>query len=387
MAAEDALSEAFAAALRTWPERGVPHNPEGWLLTVARRSLGHGERAAKVREQHRYTVEQLQNTLAEGPDGAVQFPDERLKLMFVCAHPAIDAAARTPLMLQTVLGLDASRIASAFLVSPAAMGQRLVRAKSRIRDAGIAYEVPTGDALSPRLDDVLAAIYTAFNAGWDVMAETATGEGTPQGFAEEAIWLGQVLVALMPEPEALGLLALMYHCEARRAARRDEAGAFVPLDRQDHSRWSWAMIRQGEALLAQAARAGQPGRYQCEAAIQSVHCEVVRTGTPRWPALEQLYDALLVFTDAVGVQVGRAAVLLRSRGAAHALSALEALPGALTQTYQPYWVTYAHVLRHAGRLEEANRALQRALGLTQDPAVRAWLSALPSDDAPANGDA
>ncbi|MEM9384849.1 MAG: DUF6596 domain-containing protein [Pseudomonadota bacterium] len=376
MAAEDALSEAFAAALRTWPARGVPNSPEAWLLTAARRNLGHRERAAKVREHHRYTVAQLQETLAGHDAHAEDFPDDRLMLLFVCAHPAIDPAARTPLMLQTVLGLDAARIASAFLVSPATMGQRLVRAKARIRDAGIAYTVPEGDALRERLEDVLGAIYAAYGAGWEALADGEMDMGRVQGLAEEAIWLGQVLVRLLPEPEVLGLLALMCYCESRRAARRDDAGRFVPLSQQDTTRWSGPLISDAEALLTRAARAGRPGRYQCEAAIQSVHCEMAMSGTPRWHALAQLYDALLTYTDAVGVRVGRAAVLLEAHGAPAAVQALEALSAKSVDTYQPYWVTYAHALRAGERSDDADRALRRAVGLTQDPAVREWLLAL-----------
>jgi len=216
-AAEDALSEAFVDALETWPVRGVPRNPEGWLLTTARRRLLDAGRHDRVRAKA--PIDLAAEIAAPAEDSDVVFPDERLKLLFVCAHPAIDEAARTPLMLQTVLGLDAARIASAFLTAPAAMGQRLVRAKAKIRDAGVRFEVPDGPDLPARLGPVLDAVYVAYGSGWD---DVAGADPRRKGLADEAVWLGGVLVELLPaEPEAAGLLALMLYCESRRAARRD----------------------------------------------------------------------------------------------------------------------------------------------------------------------
>jgi RNA polymerase sigma-70 factor (ECF subfamily) len=232
-AAEDALAHAFAAALAIWPERGVPDRPEAWLLTAARRAIGHGERARRVRDAAQETVEMLHDEASTR--GTATFPDERLGLMFVCAHPAIAAEARTPLMLQTVLGLDAARIAAAFLTAPATMSQRLVRAKAKIKAAAIRFALPESEALAERADDVLAAIYAAYGTGWDALA--GADEGV-RGLTEEAIFLGRLTAAQLPDqPEAKGLLALMLYCEARRSARRTRDGAFVPLDEQDTALW------------------------------------------------------------------------------------------------------------------------------------------------------
>jgi RNA polymerase sigma-70 factor (ECF subfamily) len=216
-AAEDALAEAFRAALERWPLDGVPARPEAWLLTAARRVLIDQSRAGRVRTDAEPTLALLSEQFSMTEPSL--FPDDRLKLLFVCAHPAIDASARTPLMLQTVLGLDAARIAAAFLTSPAALGQRLVRAKAKIRDAGIAFETPERGELPARLDAVLQAIYAAFGSGWE---DVAGADPKRRGLAREAIWLARLVTALMPdEPEARGLLALMLHSDARRMARRD----------------------------------------------------------------------------------------------------------------------------------------------------------------------
>src|SRR5215510_8071860 len=216
--AQDALSDALVAALENWPTNGVPNKPEAWLLHVARNRLTDASRRKEVRQKSEEFLQQIAEEAQTVAKVHEYFPDERLKLLFVCAHPAIDPAARTPLMLQAVLGIDAARIASAFLVSPAAMSQRLVRAKSKIRDAGIAFEVPEMDELPNRLEAVLDAIYAAYGAGWEY-AVGADPHSTH--LAEEALWLARLVVGLLPdEPEAKGLLALLLHCEARRTARR-----------------------------------------------------------------------------------------------------------------------------------------------------------------------
>jgi len=274
-AAEDALGEALVAALGAWPRDGIPRSPEAWLLTAARRRLIDRARHERMREGSTPTVELLLRESTER-EVADPIPDERLKLLFVCAHPAIDRDMHTPLMLQVVLGLDAAEIARVFLVSPPAMAQRLVRAKSKIRDAGIAFEVPEARDLPERLEAVLEAIYAAYGSGW----EDAEGvDPRARDFADEAIWLGRVLRARLPEePEVRGLLALMLHCEARRPARRTGDGRFVPLSEQDPSLWSPEMIAEAEAEIAAAARKARPGRFQMEAAIQSAHAERARSG-------------------------------------------------------------------------------------------------------------
>lgn len=372
-ACEDALAEAFRAALETWPARGVPDRPEAWLLTAARRNLSHGWRHDRVRAAAEPALAVLAPDEAHDPMQADTIPDERLKLLFVCAHPAIDEAARTPLMLQTVLGLDAARIASAFLVSPATMGQRLVRAKAKIHDAGIAFAVPEPADLPDRLDAVLAAVYAAYTSGWD---DVAGADPRRQGLAEEAIWLARVAAALLPgEPETKGLLALMLHCEARRAARRDAAGGFVPLDRQDTSLWDAGMIAEAEDALAAAARAVRPGRYQLEAAIQSVHAQRKATGRIEWAALDALYAGLVALAPGIGAQVGHAAVRANVAGPRAGLALLDAVDAARAAPYQPYWAVRARLSADAGEREDARAAYEKAIGLTEDAAQRDHLVA------------
>jgi RNA polymerase sigma-70 factor, ECF subfamily len=364
-AAEDALADAFGKALELWPVDGVPDRPEGWLLTVARRSHGHSRRHGAVKSAAVATLRILQEEA--GQDRSMTFPDARLKLMFVCAHPAIDEAARTPLMLQTVLGLDAARIAAAFVTSPGAMAQRLVRAKTKIRDAGIGFEEPEPEALPQRLSAVLSAVYAAFGSGWD--------EALGTGLTEEAIFLGRLLVQLAPgEPEAKGLLALMLYCEARRPARRGPDGAFVPLAEQDVGLWSRALVQEAEHWLRRAAETGVFGRFQAEAAIQSVHVQQRVSGRPNPDALVTLYDMLAQRAPSLGVLVSRAAAYGGASGPLAGLSLLDQLPAQDIGAYQPYWAVRAHLLAQAGRPDAAQAALQRAIGLTDDPAVRAYLA-------------
>src|SRR5262249_13881311 len=301
------------------------------------------------------------------------FPDERLKLLFVCAHPAIDETARTPLMLQTVLGLDAARIGAAFLVAPTTMSQRLVRVKAKIRDAGIRFEVPDSRELPSRVDAVLEAIYAAFGSGWD---DVAGADPRRRGLADEAIWLGRLVTRLLPgEPEALGLLALMLHCDARRAARRDAGGRYVPLDQQDVARWSRAMIDEAEDVLTAAASAGRPGRFQLEAAIQSAHARRAAAGGPGGGAIAAPCGGVVAGGGEAGGRVGQAAALARARDAATGLAALDAIPQDSVSTYQPYWALKAHLLKRLGRADDARQAYARAISLAEDSAVREFLTA------------
>lgn len=364
--AEDALSDAFAAALATWPERGVPSSPEAWLLTAARRNLNHRARHQNVQLG---AVAELLSRIDEGAEATDWAAvDERLKLLFVCAHPAIDENIRTPLMLQTVLGLDAQRIGSAFLVAPSTMGQRLVRAKTKIKQAALRFEVPDLREAPTRLDDVLRAVYVAYGSAWD---DHAGG----RGLAEEALYLGRTLVSLLPqEPEARGLLALMLYCESRREARRDASGRFVPLPEQDPRRWSTAMIIEAEALLTAASQAGRFGRFQCEAAIQSVHAQRGVTGHTEHAAICLLYELLLNHTPSVGVAVGRAAALIEAGALEDGARALDALDPESVLLYQPYWVVRARLAERRGDQELMRSTLERALGLTEDAAVRRYLS-------------
>jgi RNA polymerase sigma-70 factor, ECF subfamily len=368
--AEDALAEAFAAALAGWPDRGVPDTPEAWLLTVARRKMidavrerQHGEGAAG----HLALLAEL----AEGEESDA-IPDERLALMFACAHPAIEAGVRAPLMLQTILGFDAAAIASAFLVAPATMGQRLVRAKSRIRQAGIPFRVPGQSELRERLVDVLDAIYAAYAEGW---ADAAGTDARRRNLAEEAIWLGGLVASLLPqEPEALGLLSLMLHAQARRRARRDADGAYVPLDRQDVALWDEQLIGEAEALLRRASALHGIGRYQLEAAVQSAHVVRRRSGSADWAAIDRLYEALEALTGSPVVSINRAIAIAQTQGPQAGLQLLAGLAGdARLIEYQPYWAARAGLLARTGDAAQADRSYERAIGLERDPAVRQFL--------------
>jgi RNA polymerase sigma-70 factor (ECF subfamily) len=369
--AEDALSEAFATALAEWPVSGIPHAPEAWLLTVARRKLIDVARRRQTSEEAASTVTLLADELFSPADD-VHIPDERLRLMFICAHPAIDAAVRAPLILQVVLGFDAAMIASAFLVAPATMSQRLVRAKTRIRRSGIPFRVPEREELRERLDDVLAAIYAIYTQGW---ADPAGTLERSRGLAEEAIWLGRLVNALLPsEPEAGGLLSLMLHTEARRKARRGEDGQFIPLDGQNPTHWNGALIDEAEDLLWQASRMKPLGRFQLEAAVQSVHAARRVTGTTDWAAIVKLYDGLVGFTGSVVVALNRAVALANADGPAAGLQALDVLhDDARVANYQPYWAARAALLERSGSLDDAAGAYVRAIGLEADPVLRRFL--------------
>lgn len=372
--AEDALSEAFAAALQHWPLEGVPRTPEAWLLTAARRRLIDAGRRRQVQDATAEQLQWLTDLAATDADDAPAIPDDRLALMFACTHPSIATEVRAPLMLQVILGFDAATVASAFLVAPAAMGQRLARAKRRLQQAGIPFQVPGRLELPGRLDQVLAAIYAAFAEGWT----DATGtDARRRNLAEEAIWLGALAARLLPgEPEALGLVALMLHAEARRAARRDALGRYVPLAAQDPAAWNGALIDEAEALLRRAAALGAPGRFQLEAAIQSAHAVRRRGSRPDWPAIEALYAALHRLTGSPVVALNRAVALAETQGPAAALAALDALAGdARLQQYQPWWAARAGLLHRLGQAGAADAAYAQAIGLEADPAVREFLQA------------
>lgn len=368
-AAEDALSEAFAAALHQWPQRGVPENPAAWLLTVARRRGADAARRRAIETGGAGRLSLMAEELEAAALSPEAIPDRRLALMFACAHPAIDRAMRAPLILQAVLGLTAVEIAAAFLVTPKTMGQRLVRAKTRIGDAGIPFRTPDPDELPARLDAVLEAIYAAYARGWREI-----GDGAPR-LAEEAIWLGQVVAGLLPDaPEVKGMLALMFYAEARRPARRSDDGAFVPLEEQDVARWDRAALATAERLLSEASAAGPSGRYQIEAAIQSAHVARRLGGAETWPAVVALYDHLLALTRSPVVALNRAVALAETQGVSAALAALEPLAADVRLAgYQPYWAGRGALLARAGRTAEARQALTLALGLADDPAVRAYL--------------
>jgi predicted RNA polymerase sigma factor len=367
-AAEDALSEAFASALSVWPTQGCPDNPEGWLLTAARRKLI--DHIRRNRETSNDDIEQLADALIAVADDEI--PDRRLALLFACAHPAIDPAIRAPLMLQVVLGLEAAQIASAFLVSPAAMAQRLVRAKTKIREAGIPFRIPERNELPDRLESVLDSIYAGFAEGW---VDATGADPARRELAVEAIFLGRLLTQLLPdEPEVWGLLALMLYAEARRPARRTPEGEFVPLRSQDTTLWDWGMIEEAEAALHYASRTRRIGRYQLEAALQSAHVEGTRTGSVSRAAIVSLYDALVRLTSSPVAFINRALAVAELHGPEAGLAALEAA-GAdrRVESYQPYWAARANLLGRTGSHDAARHAYQLAIGLESDPAVREYL--------------
>ena len=369
--AEDALAEAFEQALTAWPTAGVPRNPDAWLLTVARNRQRDVWKSPSYRRSA--PLDHLAEVAVSPPDDPLDqidpdaIPDRRLELLFVCAHPAIDAAARTPLMLQAVLGFQAAQIATAFAVPPAAMAQRLVRAKRRIRDARIPFVVPRRDVLPQRLPAVLEAVYGCY-------ALERPGGTDLEG---EALYLAVTLAALLPdEPEVWGLAALVALSSARGRGRAAER--YVPLDEQDPRTWDAELIAEGERYLRRAGSdhaAVPPGRFQLEAAIQAVHCARARTGTTDWTALLTLYRALVLVAPSLGAQVALAGVLGRVEGPAAGLAALEPIGcSAGIRDFQPYWATRAHLLAEAGRVDEASAAYDTAVALTDDAAVRAYLN-------------
>ncbi|HZB93872.1 MAG TPA: DUF6596 domain-containing protein [Stellaceae bacterium] len=370
--AEDAVAEAVAAALADWPHRGIPRSPEAWLAAVARRKFIDQARRRQSAEGAADHLRLVAEELAAAASGEAVIPDNRLALMFACAHPALDAGIHAPLMLQAILGLDAATIASAFLVSPAAMGQRLARAKSKIRQAGIPFRVPERAELGERLQSVLDAIYAAFAEGW---SDPAGSEIRRRDLAEEAIWLGRLVASLLPdEPEALGLLALMLHAEARRTARRTADGEYVPLAEQDPAQWDKGLIAEAETLLFRAGALGAVGRFQLEAAVQSAHAVRRAGGRSDWTAILRLYDALSALTGSPVVAVNRAVALAETEGAAAGLAALDVLAADLRLAdYQPYWAARAALLAAAGVSGAADEAYERAIGLEHDPAVRRFL--------------
>jgi RNA polymerase sigma-70 factor (ECF subfamily) len=374
-AAEDALSEAFAAALANWPQNGCPANPEAWLLTVARRKLID---AFRSNHADQFGEGELDRLLAAAPV-TTEIPDERLAMLFACANPAIEEAVRAPLMLQVVLGLDAKAIASAFLTSPDAMSKRLVRAKTKIRAAQIPFRVPERAELAGRLDAVLDAIYAAYSEGW---TDPAATDAARRDLAEEAIFLARLVAELMPqEAEALGLLSLLLHTEARRSARRaiDKERAaqqeFVPLAEQDPSRWDAELVDEAESLLREASALGSLGRFQLQAALQSAHVYRRRTGHGNWADIVELYDALLALTGSPVVAINRAVALAELKGAAAGLEALDQLADDdRLGEYQPWWAARAELLARTGAHVEARHAYSVAIGLERDDAVRRFLT-------------
>ena len=370
-AAEDALSEAFAAALKDWPVKGCPENPEAWLLTVARRKSIDTMRGQRRYELASDELESAAEILQSAPLEA-EIPDERLAMMFACAHPAIDAGIRAPLILQAVLGLDAARIASAFLMSPAAMGKRLVRAKFKIRQSAIPFRVPERTELPARLDAILDAIYAAFTEGW---TDPGGVDAARRDLTQEAIFLARLVAGLLPkQAEALGLLALLLYADARRRDRRSADGEFVPLAEQDTALWDGQQIGEAEALLRRAGALRSIGRFQLEAAVQSAHLDRRRTGRANWVDVVELYDGLFALAGSPVVAINRALAIAEVFGAQAGLDAMPEAGGDVRLAeYQPYWAARAELLSRSGAIAEARKAYEIAIGLERDAAVSRFL--------------
>ena len=368
-AAEDALADAFERALRTWPAQGVPRSPDAWLLTVARNRLRDQWKSAQARRA--VPLDAGQDALAQADDIDVDsIPDRRLELMLVCAHPAINRAVRTPLMLNTVLGFTAEQVGRAFSIPPSTMATRLVRAKQRIKAAGIPFRIPDRADLQARMTSVLEAVYGAYVIDW------ATG---PQArrLPTEALHLAEVLATLAPgDPEARGLAALIELSAARAPARVDAGGRFVPLADQDPARWNPDLISRAHAHLRAAHARGQLGRFQLEAAIQAVHCARGHEDATDWPTLLTLHRVLHAVAPSLGSSVALAAVTAEVDGPAAGLAALDALlaeAGQDARRFQPARATRAHLLDRLGRREEAVAAYESAISLTHDTAERQYL--------------
>ena len=367
--AEDALADAFERALRTWPSQGVPGNPDAWLLTVARNRLRDEWKSARA--QRAVPLDAAPDTLAHIDDVDVDaIPDRRLELMLVCAHPAIDRAMHTPLMLNTVLGFTAEQVGRAFSVPAPTMATRLVRVKKRIKAAGIPFRIPDLADLPARMAAVLEAVYGAYVIDW------ATGPQARQ-VPSEALHLAEVLTALVPgDPEALGLAALIELSAARAPARVDADGRFVPLAGQDPALWNQELISRAHEHLRAAHARGQLGRFQLEAAIQAVHCARGRDGATDWPTLLTLHRILQAVAPSLGSGVALAAVTAEVDGPAAGLAALDALlleAGQRARLFQPAMATRAHLLDRLGRKQEAVAAYDSAISLTHDTAEREYL--------------
>lgn len=368
-AAEDALADAFIAALKKWPEDGIPHSPEAWLLTAAKRNLLMAARRKRLEGDPQVTL--LFPDLHIEPDIGPAIPDVRLRLLFACAHPAIDRSMHAALMLQLVLGVDAARIANAFLLSPAALSKRLTRAKAKIRDAGIPLVEPDVGELPSRIESVLEAIYGAYT-----VTDFIGSDFEIDGLTEEALFLAQLASAAMPDDaEAHGLLALLLFCESRRPARCNAEGTFVPLNEQDTGLWRMEFAHAAEAALAHAAHLKRAGPYQIEAAIQSVHMQCAFDGATRWREIRQLYEQLLQLEPTIGARIGHAiAVAKAENNPASGLALLNAIEPSRVAPHQPWWAARAELLSALGRHQEAKAAYDRAIALTSNESVQKWLS-------------
>ena len=370
--AEEAMHEAFAAALDTWPQAGVPENPRPWLISTARfKAIDGMRRRARFDSAQTDLVLNLEAHISQTPYEDEEIEDDRLRLIFTCCHPALPPEARVALTLREVCGLTTEEIAKAFLITPSSLAQRIVRAKTKIRDARIPYQVPLPQELPQRLDAVLQVIYLVFNEGYSA---AAGAEVTRAELTAEAIRLGRLLTELLPEPEVIGLLSLMLLQESRRAARTSPTGNLILLENQDRSLWNREQIAEGVALLQRVLNSRRFGSYTLQAALAAVHAQAESVATTDWGQIVALYDQLLRIQPSPVVQLNRAVAIAMRDGPEAGLAQIDAVleQGELAKYYLAHSVR-ADMYRRLSRIAEARASYEKALALTQQEPERQFL--------------